>query len=46
MRALCQDWESWLFYLMCRNLQREFKKTKKQKNVFQTKEQGETPETG
>lgn len=41
MRPLCQDWETWFFHLM-HSISR---KIKKQRSVFQTKEQDKTPET-
>lgn len=42
MCPLSQDWERWLFYLMYGNQYRESRKTKKQRKVFQAKEQGKT----
>ena len=44
MKPLLQDCERWLFYLMHRNQQIESKKMKKQRNMFQMKEQDKTPE--
>ena len=44
MRPLSQEWEMWLFYVMHWNQHRGARKMKKQRNLFQTKEQGKTPE--
>ena len=44
-RSICQDWARWLFYPVHRNQHRESRKMKKQRNMFQTKEQDKSPET-
>lgn len=37
IRPRCQEWNGWLFYLMCINQHRDSWKMKKQKNVFPPK---------
>ena len=44
MRPLLQDWERWPFYLIHRNQHRESRKMKKQRMMFQKKEQDKTSE--
>lgn len=34
----------WLFYLMCKKQNIELKKVKKQRNIFQTKQQEKSPD--
>ena len=44
-RAVCQDYERWLSYLMFRNQLGETRKMKTYGNMFQTKEQNKSLET-